>query len=167
MRAPNAYLVNGILLLVAIASWSVFLHQNSPARQKAAAEAFGASLLSRQLPELISGISLEVDTPDGKPVDAFPSLAGTRVTSTMTSEIDMLMQFYVLMGTSQITDDHRDWKRLGTARITSKESRVTEIEVFEIPHGQLGFLHGGSYYKTTGGVRPMMSFIRDVQKNQK
>lgn len=167
MRASNAYLVNGILLLLAIGSWSLFLVKKSPIQEHPSAEIFAASLLYRYLPDKISEITLEVETADGKTVDAFPSLVGKRVTSTEMRQIDMQIKFHVLLGPSRMADDHRDWKRLGTTRISSPKGPVVEMQVFRTPDDQLGFQHEKGYYKTDGEVKPIIEFIHDVRNTPK
>lgn len=162
----RVYLINGVLLLLAIASWTAFLREHSPARQRAKDEAFAASFLGRHLPGQTSEIQLLLDRSGGEPVQAFPSLTGKRLGTSEMRQIEMRVQFYGAMAQARRTAESQGWKRLGAARISSPEGRVVSLEVFETPGSQLGFLHEGRYYQADVNTKAVLDFIHDVQHSE-
>ena len=151
------------LVLLALASWSVLLHQQSPGRQRAAAEAYAAGYLRTQLPASASGIELHLHAENGDMISAFPPIEGGPFGPEEVARLESLIHFYVLMNMSRVTDHDGQWSALGTARITSTNGDVIELPVFETPDGQLGFMHDNLHYKTQDNSKPVLDVIRSVR----
>lgn len=164
MRISKAYTINGILLLLAIASWAFFLHQTqtSRARQKAEAEAFHASFLGTHLPQPVSEIRLLLNATGGDSISVFPTLEESKLVGpSEMKQVEAQTQFLAAICVARRTMESRAWKRLGEVRFISAVAPIIIWQVYETPGHQLGFQQEGNYYRTDGASTDLLDFIHD------
>ena len=174
MRVPKAYLINGILLLLAVASWTLCLSlarqpRISAEQQKAEAEAFAASFLYRQLPGPASDIQFTLDgsTDEAIHVQAVTPLIGRQMGPAEWKQLAAWGRFYTPMLQARTATDHQAWKKLGETRVVSAGSGSSVVlQVYETPDGQLGFQRDGICYAAPPGPasQELLDFIHEARK---
>jgi hypothetical protein len=165
VRIPKSYLLlNGILLLCAIVSWTWFLKKQSEEQQRnsAAAVAFRSSFLGLRLPKG-SKIELAIDGPGGTSIDPFPSAIGKVLGPAEVEQLDAYANFFTALCEADEIAESTNWIRLGEARVSGEEGTAV-VQVFRTADKQLGFEYEGSHYRTGFNARSILELIGTAQK---
>ena len=160
MRIPKIILLNLVLGVLAILSWSLFF-----ADSRSDSRPVSAHFFTSELPPDGAHYQLFIDTDEGNTIEAFPSIVGKSAGREEMRQIDMLMKFVMACHTARLTTQLPQLQRIGRARLTDDAGGpVLEFQVFRTDDGQFVFQSGDRFYRTEGdSLRDLIEYIRAKQ----
>src|SRR5258708_5716248 len=108
----RSFVINGILLVLAILSWTYFVWRQSPAYQKKERAAEAAPFLMNHIPQDAEEFEFWVDRPGAEPVAAYTWINDQSGKVADLSRDIMMMNFRMAISLALQTTTTRSWKRI-------------------------------------------------------
>ena len=152
LKLPH-WLFNGVLLLLAIAAWFVFVMGRKPTQSvETLLEALNKDGIGRHLPQTQSNLQVWIDQPDGNKTQVLPRFQmGKPITfgDDEMHQIDLLVKLSLYLGTAQKASRSDSWKRLGEIRFSSKSSPDQfVVPMYRVATDKIGFEWRESRYES-------------------